>query len=217
MKKFICLLFAIVALFSCNNDSIEDACTNEISQADIIVNSDEFATLQNVLRADRKIIALAYKSLSKEDKRRVLSLQEKGENLRGEEKVLVAKEISDLLDIDFEARYKTLSEALHDCFKDAKVSKEDLAKAIRRRNTMTRSSSDDYYRELQYQNCLDMCEYSYVLSCGLCYSKYVETEMIPQWGGGLEYEVIYHEGYKDCMTAVYYARIECLSDCESQK
>lgn len=213
-KTAVLTFFCASLLVGCNNNEEGFEANNEAySEMDAIVNSEEFAALQKAYKADRKMFSVAYKSLSKVEKNEYARLQEIGKKLSGKEKVYIARQLSELLKIDFDERNRILSEAMFNCFNSKQVSKIELAKAIRRRNVMTRSSEEEY-KELQYMNCISECEYDYTIACGYCYEHFVEGVLIPSWGSGLGYDVIYHEGYEECLSDAYYDRIDCLSACE---
>lgn len=213
-KTAVFTFFCAALLVGCNKDDDASGVNNEAyTEMDAIVNSEEFAALQKAFKADRKMFSVSYKSLSKVEKKEYARLQEIGKNLTGKEKVDIARQLSELLKIDFDERNRTLSEAMFNCFNNKHISKLDLAKAIRRRNIMTRSSEEEY-KELQYMNCIDECEYVYTIETGYCYEQFVETVYSTYPGGGLVYDVIYHEGYDECMSNAYYDRIDCLAVCE---
>ena len=152
IKKFFLIAAVILSMTSCSkNDSFEEVLT----EADLFVNSDSFRQLEKVLREDRKTMIQAYQSLSKNEKKKCLKLQKLGTCKQGAERLEIAKEISSILNIDFDERARILSKAATNCYEKCNVDKTSLLRAIQKRNARTRSESDEHYREIQYQQCVN--------------------------------------------------------------
>lgn len=211
IKNFFWIAAVILSMTSCSKD---DSYEEVLTEADLFVNSDSFRQLEKVLREDRKIMIQAYQSLSKNEKKKCLKLQELGKCKQGAERIEIAKDISTILNIDFDERARILSKAATDCYGKCNVDKTSLLRAIQKRNARTRSESDEHYREIQYQQCVNACESVYLIDYGWCYSHYVELVMNPDQNGGINYEYIYSDGYGDCIAKAYYDRIDCLMLCE---
>lgn len=171
MGKLLLILFVFCTVLSCS-ESGNFSSSEEITEADIFVNSPEYEEYASVLKKDRMVMSNAFKRMSSNDKKRYFALfdsllSSKDRN----EQLCYLERIKNLSGIDLEQRLVTIKRSVPDVSQYANLDKVAILKALQRKNIQRQGeqllSLSDEERE---EACIRACEWTFLAEDGRCAS-----------------------------------------------
>ena len=172
MGKLLLILFVFYTALSCS-ESGNFSSSEEITEADVFVNSPEYEEYASVLKKDRMVMANVFKKMSSNDKKRYFALfdsliSSKNRN----EQLCYLEKIKNLSGIDLEQRLATIKRSIPDVSQYANLDKVAILKALQRKNIQRRgeqllSLSDEEQKEA----CIKACEWTFLAEDGSCVSS----------------------------------------------
>lgn len=169
MGKLLLILFVFCTVLSCS-ESGNFSSSEEITEADIFVNSPEYEEYASVLKKDRMVMSNAFKRMSSNDKKRYFALfdsllSSKNRN----EQLCYLEKIKNLSGIDLEQRLVTIKRSVPDISQYANLDKVVILKALQKKNIQRQreqllSLSDEEQKEA----CIKACEWTFLAEDRSC-------------------------------------------------
>lgn len=214
MKRYFTTIILLAAILcACNNkDNITEE-TNDINNAEIFLESEQYKKYEKIVKKDGIIVKNALKALTKEERNEYFTLMRSATpNTTETEYDSIFHRIYELTNIDTDKRIKKLYEAKVEMMEGVTFSKKELLKAIQRhcininKTVMTRS-----YDEVDRTVCMNECSAVYASVYGDC---------DPTGGTGIEGSIKDQQDYdlweelRYCAMMAADAYDECMQGCE---
>jgi len=199
MKNLI--IYIIVSLscflpfYSCDN-TFDEKTYDNLTDADLLVNSPEFEAYEQALKTDRRMMRKTLKKLSTLQK---IQYFEALSDLKEAKDIStfdsICQELTNILGIDFYKRIERIATTKNIFLLDENIPSTEILKAIQRKNASLSRSINSSEDEEEYDNCVYYCDRTYnVNRCGS-----------GDWWNDIDYRV--------CIADMIDKRDSCIEDC----
>lgn len=218
IPTLISALFLASVFCSCN-DSLEKTAQDELTEADILVNSPEYEAYELVLKTDRRMMRKIFKNMSSSQKElyfETLSTLPKASDINSFDSI--CQELTTILGIDFNERIERIRSANTDFLQDKNIPFTEILKALQRKNVNGGRSISSVEDEMAYSKCVYACERMYDPSYCQVRNEWEidfddedeEEKKKHDWSG---YNWWDDMDYRVCMADMAYERDMCIDNC----
>ena len=212
IPTLISALFLASVFCSCN-DSLEETAQDELTEADILVNSPEYEAYELVLKTDRRMMRKIFKNMSSSQKElyfETLSTLPKASDINSFDSI--CQELTTILGIDFNERMECIRSANTDFLQDKNIPFTEILKALQRKNANGSRSISSVEDEMAYSKCVYACERMY--DPNYCQIHYAWEDEPDEEGRRREkYNWWDDMDYRICMADMMHDRDMCIDNC----
>lgn len=172
MSRLFFILFVLCTMLSCSEaDNLSSS--EELTEADIFVNSPEYEEYASILKKDRMVMSNAFKKMTANDKKRYFALFDSLMSSKDrDEQLYYLTKINNLSGIDLEQRLAAIEKSIPDISLYANLNKVAILKALQKKNIKRQgeqllSLSDEQQKEA----CIKACEWTFLAEDGECASS----------------------------------------------